>query len=139
MNVFFDFNQVLKKSIAEPGFIDHPLLSGSFINQQLIEWSQKHNNKYFIWSASDPKVLQLIKEKFNPLFSSVISSQETGLRKNEVSSFAQVEKLINALPQDCLLIDDQLENTQTAQAAGWQAIHFTSTTKCLRQLGIILA
>ena len=153
-NVIFDFNQVLKKSSTEVGFIHisqltdisnvsrnkQALLSDLFLNQQLIEWAKHHQSQchFYIWSASNPKTLQLIKELFSPLFANVFSTHETGLHKSDVTSYQVLTQKVGSQASECLLIDDQLYNTEAAKKAGWQAIHFISTSDCLRQLDIIL-
>jgi len=146
-SIFFDFNQVLKRSAPQTDFapvqdqLSQQLLQNIFLNQPLIKWAKTHqaNFKFYIWSASDPDLLQLIKVLFKPIFTGLISTRATGLQKSEVASYGQIAAQFKLKPAEALLIDDQIENVQTAQRAGFQAIHFVNTADCLRQLDIILA
>lgn len=150
MYVFLDFNQVLKKSSAQSEFISvdklvdisktknsslFSQLNSIFLNQKMIEWATEKQGiaKFYLWSASNPALLQLIKELFSPLFTAVISTRETGLHKSEVASYDAIIKMFDIKLEESLLIDDQIENVNAAVAAGWQAIHFTSTANCLQQ------
>ncbi len=70
------------------------------------------------WSSLFPEV--------SPLFKSVFSSWQLGLRKPEQSAFAAVVKAIGVAPDSILFFDDTLENVEQAQRAGLQAAHVRS-------------
>ncbi|MEV5612347.1 HAD family phosphatase [Streptomyces sp. NPDC052225] len=73
------------------------------------------------------------------LFDDVLLSFEVGHRKPSPGMFALAAERAGARPADCVLIDDLAHNCAGAEAAGWQAIHFTDTTAAADRLAELLA
>ncbi|WP_338700499.1 HAD family phosphatase [Streptomyces sp. Q6] len=72
------------------------------------------------------------------LFDDVLLSFEVGHRKPSPGMFALAAERAGARPADCVLIDDLAHNCAGAEAAGWQAIHFTDTTAAADRLADLL-
>ncbi|WP_256104943.1 HAD-IA family hydrolase [Streptomyces sp. ODS05-4] len=72
------------------------------------------------------------------LFDDVLLSFETGCRKPSPGMFALAAERAGLPPAACVLVDDLAHNCAGAEAAGWQAIHFTDTATAVEQLQALL-
>ena len=91
------------------------------------------------WSAEK---FYLIKEKYEAfnLFEDIVVSGEVKLVKPNPAIFHLLLKRIHRRPDECLLIDDSLENIEVAQRIGFVAHHFISPVGLeveLQQSGIL--
>ena len=103
------------------------------------------NKQYSIWllSNTNPKHIQDEIEKrylFPRLVNGAVYSFDVGVRKPEKEIYEIAMQRANANPQECLFIDDLLENIQAAKQIGIEGIHFRSSEQLkqdLVHLGII--
>ena len=103
------------------------------------------NKQYSIWllSNTNPKHIQDEIEKrylFPSLVNGAVYSFYVGVRKPEKEIYEIAMQRANANPQECLFIDDLLENIQAAKQIGIEGIHFISSEQLkqeLVRLGII--
>jgi haloacid dehalogenase superfamily, subfamily IA, variant 3 with third motif having DD or ED len=103
------------------------------------------NKQYSIWllSNTNPKHIQDEIEKrylFPSLVNGAVYSFDVGVRKPEKEIYEIAMQRANANPQECLFIDDLLENIQAAKQIGIEGIHFISSEQLkqeLKRLGII--
>ena len=103
------------------------------------------NKQYSIWllSNTNPKHIQDEIEKrylFPSLVNGAVYSFDVGVRKPEKEIYEIAIQRANANPQECLFIDDLLENIQAAKQIGIEGIHFISSEQLkqeLVRLGII--
>lgn len=103
------------------------------------------NKQYSIWllSNTNPKHIQDEIEKrylFPSLVNGAVYSFDVGVRKPEKEIYEIAMQRANANPQECLFIDDLLENIQAAKQIGIEGIHFISFEQLkqeLVRLGII--
>lgn len=72
-------------------------------------------------------------------FDALALSFEVGVRKPQKGIFEAATKMAGAAPEECVLIDDIEANCAGAEAAGWQAIHFTDTATVVAELASRLA
>lgn len=63
-------------------------------------------------------------------FDGGVFSARVGLVKPEPAIFALAARQFGAAPGELLFLDDHLPNVQAAQAAGWQALHFSDAAAC---------
>ena len=68
-----------------------------------------------------PRYLPAIERQFDP----IIFSYQHGACKPDSVLYGAVANRLSVAANQLLLIDDGLPNVQGAQAAGWQAIHYT--------------
>jgi epoxide hydrolase-like predicted phosphatase len=90
----------------------------------------------------------LLQTKFHvdQLFNHIIISAEVGIAKPDIEIFRQTCKIVNALPPECIFIDDSPANVQSAKSIGMYSIQYlnsrykntNSLKKELRMLGISL-
>lgn len=67
---------------------------------------------------------------FNPC----ILSYEVGMRKPEPEIYLYATNMLQVAPQNCLFIDDALENIMAAREMRMQTHHFTTRENLLREL-----
>ncbi|MFJ7417774.1 HAD family hydrolase [Streptomyces uncialis] len=72
------------------------------------------------------------------LFDDVVLSFEVGHRKPSPGMFALAAERAGVPAGSCVLIDDLAHNCAGAEAAGWQAVHFTDTTTAAERLDALL-
>ena len=97
------------------------------------------NKQYSIWllSNTNPKHIQDEIEKrylFPSLVNGAVYSFDVGVRKPEKEIYEIAMQRANANPQECLFIDDLLENIQAAKQIGIEGIHFISCEQLKQEL-----
>ena len=97
------------------------------------------NKQYSIWllSNTNPKHIQDEIEKrylFPSLVNGSVYSFDVGVRKPEKEIYEIAMQRANANPQECLFIDDLLENIQAAKQIGIEGIHFISSEQLKQEL-----
>ena len=97
------------------------------------------NKQYSIWllSNTNPKHIQDEIEKrylFPSLVNGAVYSFDVGVRKPEKEIYEIAMQRANANPQECLFIDDLLENIQAAKQIGIEGVHFISTEQLKQEL-----
>jgi 2-haloacid dehalogenase len=91
------------------------------------------------WSAEKFAIVRH-KYTFFKLFEDIIVSGEVKLIKPDPAIFSLMLQKIHLKPEECLLVDDSVKNTETAQMMGFATHHFTSSARLeveLRQRGIL--
>jgi 2-haloacid dehalogenase len=91
------------------------------------------------WSAEKFSIVRTKYEAFN-LFESIVVSGEVKLAKPDPAIFRLLLQKIQCQPGECLLIDDSLQNIQSAQKMGFATHRFTSPARLevdLHQSGIL--
>ena len=81
----------------------------ALLSNDVKEWSEYLRNKFEI----------------NNLFKVIIISGDVGLRKPDVRIFHFILEKIEALPEECVFIDDNLYNLEPASRLGMKTIRFT--------------
>lgn len=76
--------------------------------------------------------------KLNTYFSTFFSSCFLNLRKPEAEIYNKVLQMTQAIPEECLFIDDREENIEQAAKQGFQVIHAKEINKLDSQLNKIL-
>lgn len=77
--------------------------------------------------------------ELNSMFDAVVLSGEVGLIKPSSEIFELAADKLGVRPEDCVMIDDLLENVDGAQAAGMRAILFGDTAQARADLELIEA
>jgi 2-haloacid dehalogenase len=91
------------------------------------------------WSAEKFYLVRHKYEVFN-LFEDIVVSGEVKLVKPDPAIFRLLLQKIHLQPEECLLVDDSLQNIEAAQKMGFATHHFTSPALlevALQQLGIL--
>jgi putative hydrolase of the HAD superfamily len=77
------------------------------------------------------------REQFQDLlahFDAVAVSHEAGARKPHPRFFEYAHELAGCAKDECLFVDDLLDNVTAAREFGWRAIHFTRFDDLVREL-----
>lgn len=73
------------------------------------------------------------------LFDALVLSFQVGARKPERKIFELAAEAAGVPPYECVLVDDIEANCAGAEAAGWQAVHFTDAVDAAARLQSLLA
>ena len=65
------------------------------------------------------------RDHFFQYFDHVFNSYELGKGKRDPTLFHDIAARLALAPHEILFVDDLMSNVERAQAAGWQAIHYT--------------
>lgn len=91
--------------------------------------------KFAILSDCPEDKLSNIRKEVNlDWFSALSFSCETGLLKSDKKSFRDISEKLRIEPKNCLFIDDNLNNVNTAERAEFNTHHFTDAYSFLRRL-----
>lgn len=108
---------------------------------KLLNKCAKNNHELFILSNLDSDTLNCIKnsKKTNKIFkyfeaNNIVISADVGLIKPDPSIYNYVINNYKLDPNDCIFIDDQIENVITAQNIGIKAILFKNSCQLKREL-----
>jgi 2-haloacid dehalogenase len=88
------------------------------------------------WSAEKFAIVKHKYEAFK-LFEVIVVSGEVKLVKPDPAIFRLLLQKIRRQPEECLLVDDSLQNIETAQKMGFATHHFTSPALLERQLKLL--
>ena len=107
--------------------------------KRTLEILRNLKGRYSIWllSNTNPKHIQDEIEKrylFPSLVNGAVYSFDVGVRKPEKEIYEIAMQRANANPQECLFIDDLLENIQAAKQIGIEGIHFISSEQLKQEL-----
>ncbi len=69
----------------------------------------------------------------------IIISAEEKMAKPDPEIYELALERLNAAPEECLFVDDQLPNVTAAEALGMQALQFTDNDQTIRSIREILA
>lgn len=78
------------------------------------------------------------RHQLESLFDKVVLSSEEGMTKPHEEIFLLMAERLGALPSECIMIDDIVENCEGARSAGMRSIHFVDTHQALTELGSLL-
>ncbi len=96
----------------------------------------KQKYKVYLLSNTNPRHIQYeVNERFS--FQKNVDrsfySYDLGLRKPEKEIYINVLEIIGARPNECLFIDDALENIMTAQEMGFSVILYKDHEQCVSE------
>lgn len=97
------------------------------VNQGLVDWIQEQRAKYQISILSNTRItLERLHEKFgiDHLFDHIFISSDLRLAKPDPEIFQHVLKVLGASPEECLFVDDSLENIESAKNLGFNVVLF---------------
>ena len=69
----------------------------------------------------------------------IIISAEEKMAKPDPEIYELALERLNAAPEACLFVDDQVVNVEAAQALGMQAVQFTDNDRTIRAIRELLA
>ncbi|KFC06478.1 HAD-superfamily hydrolase subfamily IA, variant 3 [Trabulsiella guamensis ATCC 49490] len=72
------------------------------------------------------------------LADAIVDSCKVGYRKPEAEIFDIAAKQAGVRPDECLLIDDMLENCMAAERSGWRSVHFKESSSVVAEIAQLL-
>ena len=108
------------------------------LNEKVMQTFQRLKGKYrlIILSNTDPERFGFIKKTFPAIidFDDFVLSFEQGFLKPHVEIYKIALSKAQALPSECVFIDDMEENISAASSLGFNTIHFKSGTDLRAEL-----
>ena len=108
------------------------------LNEKVMETFQDLKGKYrlIILSNTDPERFGFIKKKFPGImdFDDFVLSYEQGFLKPQEEIYKIALRKAEALPSECVFIDDMEENISAAASLGFNTIHFKPGTDLRSEL-----
>ena len=98
-------------------------------NHDVLRWVSNHDARTCLFTNNGPMLDLCLDGPLSELakpFTRVVCSWHARAAKPAQEAFAYVESTLAVSPEQLLLIDDDIRNTRTAAARGWQTHHFTS-------------
>lgn len=104
--------------------------SGDRFDEPLLEWIAARRNRYrtALLSNAWNDVRQFLNRhsKVAQAFDLIVISAEEGVMKPDRRIYDRALARLRVEPHEAVFVDDVLENVEAAQAAGWQAVHYTA-------------
>lgn len=118
--------------------VTNQLFKNERINKSLIRWVRKKKKKYVICLLTNNTAVlnRLLEKKFKIYqdFDYIFNSAEIGLSKPNTEFFKYVLKTLKTNPEQCLFIDDNLENIKTAKKLGFATVLFMNNEKFFEEI-----
>lgn len=111
------------------------------LNEELLDFLSRIKDKYPLYIFTNSKslpTLPAIKKQLDPIFREVFFASDLNLNKDASVSYQKLAQVLSLPAQQLFFTDDNQNNVQAAQDAGWQAVHFQSTSQLLDHLNKIL-
>jgi HAD superfamily hydrolase (TIGR01549 family) len=106
-------------------------------NTQLLEYLRSLTPQVglYLYTAatrflSDPEAKAIL----DPLFQSIYSTSDLGMRKTDTESFQLICSNLKAIPRDVLYIGDNAGCVEAALRAGIQALHYSTNSQIISSI-----
>jgi len=98
------------------------------VNQPLVDWIRSKQNNYCICllTNNSPALDMLLYEKYKirDLFCQVFNSVDIGVSKPSPEIFKYILEKLSAKVEECVSIDDSMENVKSAERLGFHGVIF---------------
>ena len=117
--------------------------TGEVRNEPLLAYAEQLKPRFKIGMLSNVASRERLAIRFLPgqletLFDAVIASGEVGTIKPEPEIFAIAAAQLGVLPEECVMIDDMLENCRGAEEAGMKAILHVTNQQTITDLTALI-
>lgn len=116
------------------------LWDSEYVNQELIAYliKQKESYVYALLTNNFKGIEQILDKKYNipTFYNQIINSSEVGFTKPDIRIFQHALNVLEKKPEQCIFVDDKLENVQAATSLGMTGImykDFHQFTKALEK------
>lgn len=98
-----------------------PLKAGA---AALLDQYRRRGEPMALFTACRPHLCRMVLDRFGltEYFTHIVYAEEIGLEKHHPQCFLRLCQLIDAPPEDCVLLDDSPSNCATARAAGMDTV-----------------
>jgi putative hydrolase of the HAD superfamily len=145
---FIDKEGYLREASAligrSPAEILKEIATGSTLNQSLVDYIKRELKPRYKLAMLSNMGRGWVQEFFDEhqlhdIFDVVVLSSEEGITKPNPLMFERTAERLDLLPDECLMIDDQEDNCDSAKTVGMKSILFTSNDDVIAQLGALLS
>jgi HAD superfamily hydrolase (TIGR01509 family) len=141
-----DYDELIKFTADQAGESEDTVryqLEHTSANPTLLEYIQTDLKPWYnIGILSNASRAEVIGQVFTPeqegMFDAIILSRHVGLLKPDTRMYEAIATKLNALPEECVFVDDQERHVEGARNAGMQGLVYTDTPTLREQLGKIL-
>lgn len=113
------------------------LWASEFRNDALMSWIDENSKKYefYLLTNNYKKLSKTLKKyKVPNIWQGVVNSADIGYVKPQPEFFIYALKVIKAVPEECIFIDDSRENVESAEKLGIPSIHFKGNENCFLEI-----
>lgn len=130
-NVFKDpiFDRL---NITPEIYIKYWLEKDKFIDFDVLEFVRSLDIPCYLGTNQERYRTNHILQSVGDHFSGCFASCEMGAIKPEAGFFDSIQRTLNLVPTELLLIDDTRENIQGAETCGWHTYHYQGDLENLR-------
>jgi HAD superfamily hydrolase (TIGR01509 family) len=108
-------------------------------NMPLIKYAKSLKLKKSILSNIGRESFEMLSDLVDfSFFDDIVLSSEVGMVKPSPEIFRLAAKRLNMLTEECIFIDDVLQNVEAARAVGMQAMQYKSTAQIKNELKLLL-
>ncbi|HZW60834.1 MAG TPA: HAD-IA family hydrolase [Candidatus Babeliales bacterium] len=103
----------------------------------LLQECKEHGHYVYLLSNMDSELIDLLKKQYPEifaLFDDVVISADVNMIKPDTNIYHHAKHKFNVDPNNCYMIDDQLENIIGAQNAGLSGVHFVKAKRARKEL-----
>ncbi len=106
------------------------------LNDELINFLETVKTKFnlYIFTSGSVQNTPVVRERLDKIFSEVYSAEELNVSKKDPEAFLLISKLVKALPNEILFIDDDKQNLEAAGQAGLNTILFKSNIEVIKNI-----
>jgi epoxide hydrolase-like predicted phosphatase len=117
--------------------------SGEVSNTELIQYAKQLRPTYQLAMLSNVSSRERLEVRFEPgqldeLFDVVVASGDEGTIKPEPRIYEIALERLQLLPEECVFVDDILENCQAAEALGIRSIQYLSYRQTVTDLEALI-
>ena len=128
--------------MSEAEFIDLRN-KGEVRNEPLLRYAESLKGEYKIGMLSNVSSKERLAIRFEPgqldtLFDAVVASGDVGVIKPSPEIFAIAAAQLGVLPEECVMVDDILENCHGAEDAGMKAILHVNNQQTITDLKALI-
>lgn len=118
-------------------------VSGEVRNEQLVEYAETLRPRYKLAMLSNVSSRERLDVRFDPgqldeLFDVVVASGDEGTIKPEPRIYEIALERLDVAPEECVFIDDILENCEAAEAVGIHGIQYLNYQQVVTDLEALI-
>jgi putative hydrolase of the HAD superfamily len=133
---------MLGLSAEEQKQLEEDYWSGEYVDTELLEFIRSlrpHYKTALLSNAwSDAREAFSRKYRLDEIMDAIIVSAEEGLAKPDPRIFQLAAERLGVRPDECIFVDDVLDNVAGAQSISMKGVQFISTEQCIADVKSLL-
>ena len=116
---------------------------GEVVNKPLLEYAESLKGRFKLGMLSNISSRERLDIRFEPgvldrVFDVVVPSGDVGYIKPQPEIFELIADRLGVLPEECLMIDDVIQNCEGARATGMQAVQYISNEQIMTDVNALV-